>query len=143
MLHRINCVLVIDDDPISAFVAQGVFRRADLSDRIECFSNGMDALAFISSYIKEHSVCPEMIVADINMPGMDGFELIGMINALSAKNMAQVVLIGLTAQIKEEWKTNFSDFRQILAKPLTVMQARQLHETHFFNKAGEQEFDSN
>ena len=63
-------LLVVDDEPL---IRQGILERIDMAalgiQAVWEADNGLDALALA----KEHR--PDMMLADINMPGLDGLQL--------------------------------------------------------------------
>ena len=69
-------VLVVDDSPVDRALASGL-----ISKRMECTmleaSNGREALSLIETH---H---PEIVLTDLQMPLMDGLELVAAITRLS------------------------------------------------------------
>ncbi|WP_206754667.1 PAS domain-containing protein [Nodosilinea sp. FACHB-131] len=63
---------------------------------------------------------PHVLVSDIGMPGMDGYELLRKIRALPPEQGGQVPAIALTAYVREEdsQKALDSGFQQHLSKPI-------------------------
>lgn len=95
-MKKIKTIFVIEDDPISSFVI-----RLALKDHIafhECqeFKNGQAAVDFlIQSQEKEKR--PELILLDINMPIMDGWEFLEKFSALPYA--ADIPIIMLSSSI--------------------------------------------
>lgn len=79
-------ILLIDDDPIVARELKGIIEEAGYRMRI-AFS-GLEGLGEIE---KER---PDLVLLDLNMPGMDGFEVL---EELGAKGSASLPVIVLTA----------------------------------------------
>ena len=59
-------IAVVDDEPLSLTNAKNLLRSRDM--RVSCLRSGEDLMLFI----KDHT--PDLILLDILMPGMDGFE---------------------------------------------------------------------
>lgn len=134
-MHKINCILLVDDDPIGNFITKGVLSRAGIAESIMHVENAPDALAYVRDFSIKENMCPEMIITDINMPGMDGFELARQIMSSDFKNKDRVVLVALTATdrihpkfIKDEM---FPAFREILQKPLKADVVKRLYDQYF------------
>jgi two-component system, response regulator, stage 0 sporulation protein F len=74
MKPKIN-LLVVDDEPDAAPLFRQRFRK-ELEKgwvRLETAENGAEALQLLEHY---HREIPLIILSDINMPGMDGIELL-------------------------------------------------------------------
>ncbi len=80
-------VLVVDDDASNLKMASHILANEDM--RVSCMKSGMDALKFL-----EKSK-PDIILLDIHMPEMDGFETINAIKHNS--ETADIPVIFLTA----------------------------------------------
>lgn len=71
-----NTVLIVDDEMgIRRFVARGI-RKLDPNIVMYEASNGKEAIDTLAKIRKTHSKEPVMIVTDLNMPVMDGWEFI-------------------------------------------------------------------
>lgn len=67
-------ICVIDDDSIYQFTIVKTLESIDLEKEIMVFSDGEEALNFILENIKDTNELPDIILLDINMPIMDGFQ---------------------------------------------------------------------
>ena len=75
-------------------------------------SEGLDA-------IKKHF--PDLVLSDINMPGMDGFELLREIRALRSEAGGRVPVIAMTALVTHANRRRMlnAGFQACLPKPFT------------------------
>lgn len=78
-------ILLVDDDPIMCELAST--RLLDAGYTVDVAHNGEDALEFLQS---SHA---DLVISDINMPGMDGFELTRRIIASPALQTIPVIVI--------------------------------------------------
>lgn len=79
-------ILVIDDDADDQEVLRNVFQNLRYSNEIVFFSNGEDAL----QYLGHGTNIPFLILSDINMPRMDGFELRSRIQSHEKDNLKDI-----------------------------------------------------
>lgn len=80
-------ILVVDDDTSNLRMASRILSAEQM--RVSCLKSGEDALAFL------HDNRPDLILLDVHMPGMDGFETLASIR--SDNEMADIPVIFLTA----------------------------------------------
>jgi CheY-like chemotaxis protein len=78
-------------------------------------SNAFEGLELI-----KHSL-PDLVLSDIKMPGMDGFELLREIQALGPDAGGSVPVIAMSAFFSQTdgSRTHHPDFRACLAQPFT------------------------
>jgi signal transduction histidine kinase len=92
---RQKLVLVVDDTPTNIAVISGVLKE---SFRIKVATNGKKALAIARASDK-----PDLILLDVVMPGMDGYEVCRHLKATPATREIPVIfLTGVTDAANEE-----------------------------------------
>ena len=79
-------ILVVDDAEINLKIAEKIISR---EYSVECVSSGEDCLA----YLMDHN--PDLILLDLHMPELDGFEVMEKLNA--SANWKDIPVIFLTA----------------------------------------------
>lgn len=70
-MQKLGPIIVIEDDSDDQEVLDEIFRKLNYPNEIIFFSDGYKAL----DYITQTNVQPFLILSDINMPKLDGFEL--------------------------------------------------------------------
>jgi len=80
-------ILVVDDDTANLRMASHILSAEKM--RVSCLKSGADAIKFL------HENRPNLILLDIHMPGMDGFDTIAAIK--DEKETAEIPVIFLTA----------------------------------------------
>ena len=87
---KLNCILLIDDDPDDNFFHQVVIKQMDIVHRIDIANDGLEAL----SYLKDgQATPPELIFLDINMPRMNGWEFLAEYKHLNNGQKARAIII--------------------------------------------------
>jgi CheY-like chemotaxis protein len=106
-------ILVVDDEPDVALLFRQCFRRETRAGTyIMHFANsGDDALHLLRAGVKA-----DVILSDINMPGMDGLQLLGEIK----KRFPKLPVMMVTAYDDNERKRRASDLGacEFLGKPV-------------------------
>lgn len=67
-------ICVIDDDSIYQYTISKTIKAYDLAKEIMVFSDGEEALDFLIRNLDHSENLPDIILLDINMPIMDGFQ---------------------------------------------------------------------
>jgi CheY-like chemotaxis protein len=70
-MNKNGPVIVIEDDEDDQEILSIIFEKLDYKNKIIFFNDGNDALA----YLNQSDVAPFLILSDINMPRISGFEL--------------------------------------------------------------------
>ena len=74
MLDKILCV---DDDPITIMLCRKVISKAEFAKQTDTAQNGEEALQYFDNMIIEHEdIYPKLILLDLNMPVMGGWEFL-------------------------------------------------------------------
>ena len=68
-----NRILIVDDEPDLASMMADMLNDAGYTTRI--FDNGREAITEI------HADPPDLLLLDVNMPGLDGFEVAALLKA--------------------------------------------------------------
>lgn len=71
IINKSGPIIIIEDDDDDQYLLAETFKRLNYSNRIIFFSDGQHAL----DYIKSTDDPPFLILSDINMPKLTGFEL--------------------------------------------------------------------
>lgn len=87
-------LLVVDDAKMNLLVIEMIFRKLKIS--FDTATNGEDAL---EAFKNKHY---DMVLTDIEMPGMDGVELTKLIRAYDDDKKSQVPIIAITGHISPD-----------------------------------------
>lgn len=70
---KLSSILVVDDDTSNHFMVDRLLRLMNICEDIRSCKNGKDALCHLSNHREN---LPSLILLDINMPVMDGYEFV-------------------------------------------------------------------
>lgn len=124
-MKKLNKVLLVDDDYISNFLNKLLIRDMNLTDKTFFASNGEEALDFIRENCvitegKEDDNTIDLILLDINMPVMDGFEFLEEYNKIENKrNNIYIVMLTSSSDYKDMQEAKKYNVSGFLNKPLT------------------------
>jgi two-component system, response regulator len=89
-------VLMADDDEDDCLLARHAFEACGAHGAFECVGDGMALLNYLS-----RSPLPALILIDINMPLMDGFEALKAIKSIPAFQDIPVVVVTTSGEEKD------------------------------------------
>ena len=67
---------LVDDDDVFVFLTTRLLEKHKLVDLIKIFDNGYDALVFIKENLGNIEALPDIILLDLSMPIMDGWQFL-------------------------------------------------------------------
>jgi two-component system, chemotaxis family, response regulator Rcp1 len=87
-------VLLVEDSPGDVRLTKEAFRDANQSIRLHVASDGVEAMAFLRREgLHIHAPRPEIILLDLNLPKMDGREVLALIKEdATLKTIPTVIL---------------------------------------------------
>lgn len=108
-------VLIVDDDPITRFIHATLVES--LTVKTSCYQamNGKDALSVLST-MDEH--VNNIILLDINMPIMDGFEFIEAFQKLSNKEKTKIVIVSSSQNPSDVNRSKALGIKEFVSKPI-------------------------
>ncbi len=125
MTKKVNCILLVDDDPITNFFHETVIEECEAANIVRVAENGQEALDYLLNQGKfdnaENNPRPQMILLDINMPIMNGFEFLEEYENIAPEYKADGCLLMLTTSLNDkdlERAQKFKTCDSFLNKPL-------------------------
>lgn len=131
-MNKIKRILLIDDDPITNFANQLLLEDLAVAEQVLVATNGQEALQRIRQ-LGAGGTCPELILLDINMPVMNGFEFLEAYEGFGSAQKQSVVILMLTTSMNpgDVQRLQQVHIQGFLNKPLTEEMVRDLLRQHF------------
>ena len=105
-------MLIVDDNAMNIVIAQVVLQAEKFE--VETAIDGLDALQKVASF------GPDLILMDIQMPGMDGLEVTRTLKAEPASQHIRIVAFTAFAMTGDEAKMRSAGCDGYLSKPIDV-----------------------
>ncbi|WP_192462126.1 response regulator [Euzebyella saccharophila] len=106
-------ILLVEDDEVTLFLAKLLLNKIGY-DNVDTCLNGLEA----SNYLKNNS--PSLIFLDLNMPIMDGFELLEEMRTKNLCPTTKVVILTSSSRPDDRLKAvEFANVIEFLEKPLS------------------------
>ena len=84
-MKTIKNMTLIDDDDIFVFLTKKAIESTSLVELIRVFGNGLDAINFLQENSDDVDSLPEIILLDLSMPIMDGWQFLDQFTKLAPK----------------------------------------------------------
>ena len=114
-------VLLVEDSPGDVRLTREAFREANGSVRLHVASDGVEAMAFLRRENEyRDSPRPDFILLDLNLPRMDGREVLAHIKADASLRMIPTVILTTSdadADVLRSYELNANAY---LRKPVTL-----------------------
>lgn len=137
----INKILCVDDDSISLTISKLLLKRTGFTNDVVTAVDGSDALDYFKDLFATSSQpvedSPSLILLDINMPVMNGWEFLEAYIPLFADKLPNTIVIILSSTIDPEDFSRAKKFpvvAQFVSKPLSVENLAELKENEFVQK---------
>lgn len=130
MSLQFDNVFVIDDDTASQFVCEKVINFLNLTKNLKFYDNGEEALKFFSEYLKKENDLPDLILLDLDMPVMDGFQFIKAIKKHKIYSMnLHIAILATTSSYSSKVQTiKQMGIQYYIAKPLNIDKMKEFCE---------------
>lgn len=112
-------VLVVDDSPTMLMSVTGVLERNNLKS--EAANNAEEALQKLDTGVK-----PDLIISDLNMPGLNGIEFIRKVRTLGPHRFTPILMLTTESQQTKRDEARQAGATGWLVKPVDGEQLMQV-----------------
>lgn len=137
---NLESVLLIDDDFINNYINEKLFNKLKVAREVITKKNGLEALNYLKECMKGNSPFPSLILLDINMPVMNGFEFLQNFKGLHLGKNENVKIVMLSTSDHPKDMNILPNFEiyDFIKKPLTQKKIFEILKRLFTNTRGEQ-----
>lgn len=91
-------IVVIDDSDADRFILRRVLGKTSLPNAVIDFDGGRAFLEYLDRVERDEAAAPALVLTDINMPGLSGFDVVSKIRARPAFGALAVVVFVTSAE---------------------------------------------
>ena len=114
-------IWIIDDDPIYQIIANKMINKSELFANVLSFKNGKEAIDEFKKKLEGNDNLPNIILLDINMPIMDGWEFMDDMTLLKnhIKDEIHIYIVSSSIAVEDKIKAkNYPEIVDYLIKPI-------------------------
>lgn len=136
----LRTVLLVDDDKVTNLMHGRLIRRTGLIGQIDVVTDGVAALEYLKAHEDAGEPLPELILLDINMPRMDGFEFLESYATLPTqiRHAGTLIVMLSTSVLRADHERADADpnVHAFVSKPVAVEHIASFVQTYHDRLAG-------
>lgn len=120
-------VFIIDDEQVSIFITRGMLKLEGITKGVETFISAKDALQALIEKEKEDR--PDVILLDLNMPVMDGWQFLDTIRAFESGFMGKCKVYILTSSLDHSDLVRVQHYPAVAGyfhKPISIQDIKKI-----------------
>lgn len=122
-------VFIIDDDVIHQRIAQIMIEKHHTYDSISSYTEATKALTFLQENLNNVSELPDVILLDLNMPVMDGWDFLEEFKTFQSELAKSINIYIVSSSVDENDKVRaaaYSTVKGFVSKPLSPVILKEL-----------------
>lgn len=112
-------ILLVEDSEADAFLTQAAFETLALPPLFTVCADGLYALEHLEGLLRAEQPLPDLLVVDINMPRMDGFELIEHLKTHEGLRHLPVLVFSTSSAPQDVRRSYESHASSYICKPVS------------------------
>jgi CheY-like chemotaxis protein len=126
-MKKLDCIWLIDDDEIAIYIADKVIQKVEFSKDVEKFNSAKSALKHLEFCINIKDNLPDLILFDLNMPHMSGWDFIDEFCKIEGSQSIPTFIFTSSITQKEIEKSKlYACIKGIILKPLCVQKLNKI-----------------
>lgn len=130
-MEKLLVICIVDDDDIYKFTLNKTIESQNFANKIMMFSDGEEAIDFLSDNLNDSNNLPDVIFLDINMPIMDGFEFMEEYIKIKPYVGKKIIIYMVTSSIDPvdiKRSKAISEISDYIVKPIDAKQLAEIVE---------------
>ena len=126
--------MLIDDDIAANYFHKIIIEDAQICDEVKVFQSALEALDYLTSLKKGNQKIPDLILLDINMPRLDGWQFIEEYSKLDSSHKEEITVVMLTTSSNprdKERAMGIEEIVDLIHKPLSVEKLQELQKKYY------------
>jgi CheY-like chemotaxis protein len=114
-------LLVIDDDDINIFIIKKIVEKTGYDINMVAKTNGQLAIDHLTNILENNATFPHLILIDINMPVLNGWEFLEAYDELNVKQRVDMYMLSSSVYENDiEKAKTYKKVKGFISKPLSI-----------------------
>lgn len=119
-MKKLDIACLIDDDQMFTYLLSKQMRLIDFCDSILIFNDGDEALRYLKPIMKNPETLPSVILLDINMPVLDGWQFLDEFTRFSIPKKITIYIVSSSIDQADQLKAAaYKDVSNFYVKPIS------------------------
>jgi CheY-like chemotaxis protein len=119
-MKKLDIACIIDDDAMFTYLLSKQMRLVDFCDTILIFNDGHEALKYLRPIIETPETLPSVILLDINMPVLDGWQFLDEFSKFNIQKKITVYIVSSSVDQADQIKAgSYKEVSNFYVKPIT------------------------
>ncbi|MDQ3291355.1 MAG: response regulator [Bacteroidota bacterium] len=130
-MNKLNCILLVDDNETTCFINRLLIDKLNIVQELITARDGRSALDLLQERLNAGQELPELILLDIKMPGMDGFEFYAEYKKRPELASSLIVMLTTSQNSRDIEQAKSLGISHYLTKPLTSQKITDIINSNF------------
>lgn len=129
-------LLLVDDDHIQHKITELIIKRLNLNVTYDSYTQAQDVLSFLIKHHKNYSVLPDLIILDLDMPEISGWDFLDIFEIFKqyfAKKISIVILTSSVDPKDRERIIKYESVKGFYTKPFTQEAMEDILESSYIS----------
>ncbi|MGV3509618.1 MAG: response regulator [Sphingobacteriaceae bacterium] len=129
-------LLLVDDDHIQHKITELIIKRLNLNVTYDSYTHAQDVLSFLIKHHKNYSVLPDLIILDLDMPEISGWDFLDIFEIFKqyfAKKISIVILTSSVDPKDRERIIKYESVKGFYTKPFTQEAMEDILESSYIS----------
>ena len=119
-MEKIDIACLIDDDQMYTYLLSKQMRLINFCDSIIVFNDGDEALRYLRPIIETPATLPSVILLDINMPVLDGWQFLDEFTKFNIAKKITIYIVSSSIDKNDHIKaSSYKEITNFYVKPIT------------------------
>jgi CheY-like chemotaxis protein len=122
-MKTLTKILLIEDNDVDLWLTQAIIQENELPVTLHTVKDGSDAINFLNKVAPfQQAITPDLILLDLQLPAMDGHEVLREIKSNSSLSHIPIVILTSSSHPRDIESTYNDHASAYLNKPLNALE---------------------